>query len=66
MIVGQRKVPHGIWTSEFPADPSTLRFFKCSSLLVANIDKGKGAYVLKVLYISITASLLNQTVRPWV
>ena len=45
---GQRKVPHGIWTSVFPANLSTLRFFEFSSLLVANLDKGKGAYVLKV------------------
>ena len=48
MIVGQRKVPHGIWTSDFPADPFTLSFFKRPSLLVANIGKGKRAYVLKV------------------
>ena len=45
---GQRRVPHGIWTSVFPANLSTLRFFEFSSLLVANLDKGKGAYVLKV------------------
>ena len=49
MIVGQRKVPHAIWTSDFPADPLTLSFFKRPSLLVANSDKGKRAYVLKVL-----------------
>ena len=49
MIVGRRKVPHAIWTSDFPADPLTLSFFKRPSLLVANIDKGKRAYVLKVL-----------------
>ena len=53
MIVGRRKVPHAIWTSDFPADPLTLSFFKRPSfqaffLLVANIDKGKRAYVLKV------------------
>ena len=45
MIVGRRKVPHAIWTLDFAADPLTLSFFKRPSLLVANIDKGKRAYV---------------------